>query len=359
VIQNLQTLRIFFMFWVVVAHMKPLFFALGVDDGAFALGRIAIDGFLVVTGFLLAYSQLRKPRSPAAFFWHRMARLAPFYWVVTLAVAALALAAPGLFKSTVVTPETLLKSLLFIPYQKGSGVTQPIVFVGWTMNLIVAFVAVYATLFALLGKRAWLATAGLCVALVSWRYWAHPTGVFTEFYSAQGLLALALGLVLARFWAAFEKPFTAGAARWLIPGAILLGAVALLVIGLRPFFYPSVDRLLLGPFMSAMLVMAVCVLERCGWVHRGLWRDRLAAASFAVYLTHPFLTQAAVKVQDLLHIHTAGPLFMLILATLIGVVVTALAARALVELPLEKLTAALAKQWERWSARWRTPAARA
>ncbi len=163
---NIQTLRVLFTLLVVTAHLDSIYALLGVERVTMALANISVDGFIVASAFLIPYTHAQRTRPPLGFLGRRLARLVPFYWFMTLAVAALALIAPQLFQNTVVTAETLFKSLFFIPYFKYSNVSEPIVFVGWTMNYFIFYILLHTLSLRFAGAWAWLSTSLVLTTLV-------------------------------------------------------------------------------------------------------------------------------------------------------------------------------------------------
>lgn len=81
---------------------------------------------------------------PVEFMTNRVVRVAPLYWALTLGIFALAALVPALVGATQADPGKLVKSLLFIPFDKGNGLIQPLLFQGWTLNLEMVFYGLFA-----------------------------------------------------------------------------------------------------------------------------------------------------------------------------------------------------------------------
>ena len=294
-ILNVQTLRVFFAFLVVTAHLEPLYVALGLVDPLRTISVGANDGFFIVSAFVIVYTSLRKPTSAAEFTGRRYARLVPFYWGITLFTACLATVAPSLFQATRVTPDTLAKSILFVPYLKHAHVVQPLVFVGWAMNYIVFVIAIHAAMKIVAGARAWMATVGVLLTLALIGALTHPTNVVVAFFTGPRLVAFALGVLLAGLW--HNHPAQAKRPHSLSFRAL---AIALIVGGFavrlgQQIFFRDLDMRLAAPLASAAIVTGALLLEANGDRHRGALRDRIAEATFSINLTHYFVTQAVVK----------------------------------------------------------------
>ena len=141
---NIQALRAVAAFLVVFVHIDRLAELAGFRAGTTVFGNTGVDLFFVISGFIMVVTVTERPQSPAQFFRHRVARIVPLYWLVTLAVFTLALVAPVLLQSTRANPAELLKSLAFIPYRRFDGQMHPLVFVGWTLNYEMMFYALFA-----------------------------------------------------------------------------------------------------------------------------------------------------------------------------------------------------------------------
>lgn len=295
-LHNLQSLRVIFMGLVITAHVEPFFVRLGWIDPAHTIDSLASDGFLLVSAFVLTAAAANAAANPALWLRRRLARLVPLYWAATALVAALALFAPQIFQSTKVTWETAFKSLLFIPYLKHDNIIEPIVFVGWTLNYIVWFAALLAL--AVAARRAWAIpiVAGVTGALFLIGQILTPSGAVLRFFTDEHVLNLALGAALAGLWGAGEGP----AARWLSRTPVAF-AIGLIVAGFglragQQVFAPALPGAALAPVLALLIVLGALALERRGHVHRSAIKDRLAEASFSVYLTHYFVTVGAYQV---------------------------------------------------------------
>ena len=68
------------------------------------------------------------------FFRRRVLRIVPPYWFFTILLYLAALRIPQLMGATRANLPDLLKSLFFIPFTKDSGLIQPLLFIGWSLN---------------------------------------------------------------------------------------------------------------------------------------------------------------------------------------------------------------------------------
>ena len=74
----------------------------------------AVDIFFVVSGVIMMVTTVNS--TVGEFVVRRLIRIVPLYWLFTLVLVALYALAPGGLHSTVISPEALTKSLLFIPH---------------------------------------------------------------------------------------------------------------------------------------------------------------------------------------------------------------------------------------------------
>ncbi len=336
-IQNIQTLRVIFAFLVVTAHLQTIYTLMGLVKGPHGIDGVATDGFLIVSAFVIVFSDLRKPMAPLTFIGRRFARLVPFYWIITLFVGALCLAAPGLFRTTVVTPETLFKSIFFIPYVKQSGMVAPIVFVGWTMNYIVAFILMHAVYLKLFGRNAWMATSGTLAALALAGVVLRPSDVILNFFTGPRLISFAFGALAAGLWSRWPLQLARQKSTDVRLIAVALIAVALVVRFGQQIYFPALDMRYVGPFAAMAVVAGALMLEANGDVHKGKRRDMLAEATFSIYLTHFFATQAAQRVATALDVHNLAALAGLALCGYIGAGVLGVLVCRWIEKPLDRI----------------------
>ena len=84
----------------------------------FVLGAAGVDLFFVISGFVMVYSSeslFGRADGPLSFFLRRLARIAPLYWAVTIAIILYIYAAHGATLWTIYSPASLVASFLFWP----------------------------------------------------------------------------------------------------------------------------------------------------------------------------------------------------------------------------------------------------
>ena len=159
-LNNIQVLRAFAAVAVVVFHtgfafpfMRPF-------------GSFGVDVFFVISGYIMA--RILDPQSSSSsdfFFRRRIIRIVPPYWFFTILLYLIAFRIPQLMGSTRASSIDLLKSLFFIPFTKGSGLIQPLLFIGWSLNYEMFFYLAL-TIGLLIYKRRAIWVGAACVLAV-------------------------------------------------------------------------------------------------------------------------------------------------------------------------------------------------
>jgi peptidoglycan/LPS O-acetylase OafA/YrhL len=288
VIENIQVLRALAAGLVVFVHLEVFLRAFGLVP----FGHGGVDLFFVISGFIMVYTTRRKPLGPGAFLLNRFVRIAPLYWTLTAAVYAVALVAPSLLGATSKDPVQLCESLLFVPFRKSNGLIQPVLFVGWTLNYEMFFYALFAVgLLDPKRERGVLAVIAALGALVVLGRVLPSSGAAYTFYTDPVVLEFGFGMGLA-LCANRLRVNTRGARA----ATLVLGALALSTLVTCWYFLPGVHRVFKYGIPAAVIVAVAVTLHQSG---RSLSKRGLLAlgnASFALYLTHPFVAQAAQKV---------------------------------------------------------------
>jgi exopolysaccharide production protein ExoZ len=328
---NVQMLRGIAALLVVFVHLEILARLAGLPQGCTFFGNSGVDLFFVISGMIMVMTTASGRQTPLAFLRNRVSRIVPLYWTITLAVFAAALVAPSLMQSTTADPIQLVKSLLFIPFQRADGAMHPTVFVGWTLNYEMMFYVLFAAGMLLPGRRLGLVLTGvLLVAATLVGLLLKPQNPILQFYLQPVILEFGAGMALGA-WLPRLQP----ARSWRWPAA-LIGLAAFVLMLAGGWLWPQLERALIFGVPAVVIVACAVIAERSGFVVRQGWVQLLGASSYAIYLTHFFCTQLVVKLAERLH---AGPglaaaLFLVAFAL---VVVVGVAAHRRLELPLTEL----------------------
>ena len=323
-IYNLQVLRALAALLVVTHHLD--FVPSRLVGPAWLLpGHTGVDIFFVISGFVMVHTMARHPLGATDFMLNRIIRVAPLYWLTTLALAGLSLVLHRLW-ATQLGRGYLIKSLLFIPYYNDLHGLFPLLIVGWTLNYEMFFYAVMVLAIALVGPSIKQTVALVCIALGSLAVLGWLTSFHTalgRFYTSDILLEFGDGMVLAL---AFQRGLRVPAVAAV---ALLTGGFALLMAIVVTL--PPLRGLTLG--LPALAVVAGAVsLEREGWVLRGRVLQLLGASSYALYLVHPLVM--IFLVPDVHRARVSGGSGYLLVAA--AVVLTAQMAAVLLHLSVER-----------------------
>jgi exopolysaccharide production protein ExoZ len=268
----------------IAAMMVVWFHAAEQFAGANALlpnrfGNSGVDLFFVISGFIMVVTTSGSTMSPVEFMRRRIIRVVPLYWLLTLAMVGVALVAPGLFRTLIVTPGALVKSLLFIPHYSSSfpAMAWPLLVPGWTLNFEMFFYLMFALALALPPRWRLIGLALVFATLVTTGLVLGPfDSAPMQVYTSIVMLEFVAGAVIGTWWLrhGVELPRAASAI------AIVAGFTMLLMRDHAP----------LGTFTQ--IIGAALVV--CGALNSkfAAWKlpllQRLGDSSYSLYLTHLF-----------------------------------------------------------------------
>jgi exopolysaccharide production protein ExoZ len=275
-IESLQGLRAFAAIAVVLVHAKFLL------PGGVSVGAFGVHLFFVISGFIMAHICVTNP---AQFLRRRIARIVPPYWAMTIMVFLLAWLAPAYLHTTTPDLVNLLKSLLFVPYEKEHGVIQPMLFLGWSLNWeMIFYVFVSGALYVTRRYASLLGAFSVAIFCLLCMLIKRPGDVLLAFYSLPVGFEFLLG---AMAYELFSRVDTTTVSRW--RGALLFCAFGSLVA----LFL--VEWLLQGTLMFALLAalsfIAVCsatLLSAAGYDLKNKQLIAIGDSSYIIYLIHPF-----------------------------------------------------------------------
>src|SRR5215831_4540480 len=145
-ILGLQYVRGIAAMMVVYHHTGFQIFKAGGHVGLplWQLGAAGVDLFFVTSGFIMWVTTQDAHVTPAEFCYRRIVRVAPLYWLATLFLLGVSLAAPQLLGTTKFDPGHAMESLLFVPVEHPifAGEALPFIIQGWTLNYEMFFYAV-------------------------------------------------------------------------------------------------------------------------------------------------------------------------------------------------------------------------
>lgn len=251
----------------------------------------AVDIFFVISGFIMMISSASS--SPGDFAIRRVIRVVPLYWIVTLTLAGLYVVAPTAFRTMVVRPEYVLKSLLFIPYHNPGawGERVPLLVPGWTLNLEMFFYATFT--FALFTPYRWrlalIALIFTCLLAVGEVSQLQTNFTVVGFYMTPRILEFWLGMLIGDLYLR-NRLGLPRVVSWLL----IFGGFGFLLAG-WPVPYALSDRSAFASLLPAVAIVLGAVGIECDHRVRYHWFPALLGdASYSIYLTH-FLSLELVR----------------------------------------------------------------
>ena len=281
---SLQILRFLAAFLVVLFHLgSGLEENFSLSSNVFFFGADGVDVFFVLSGFIIAYTT-DPARGVLHFLKRRIARIVPLYWFLTSGVVLIALIGPNLLQSTEVTPQTLWRSYLFLPYQKENGFTQPILFLGWTLCYEAYFYAIFAV--SLIAGRfaPWVACTVVYYIFLVGLLWPEGPALW-RFYTDPIILEFLFGMLLHQLY--LHWPAMREGSLPIASGLIAAGVAFYALL----FDFPDV----VGKGVPAALIVAafLCLTLSGGRIVALL--VLLGDASYSLYLSHPYILQLPIR----------------------------------------------------------------
>jgi exopolysaccharide production protein ExoZ len=333
--RNLQGLRALAAYAVVAHHaIDSLNHYIGHFDIRVNVGAAGVDVFFVISGFIMAATTNARPMGPGEFAMHRVVRIVPIYWLLTLISAGFLLAGFKLFNENFNVAH-LLRSLFFIadPNEK------PILFVGWTLNYEMMFYTMFATCLFIKKPAIRLNAILSSIALLWFVGLLFPEGSYISYISNSIILEFAIGIAL---WQVSRN--------YILTTSAALSFISFGVIGLTvPDFLPTLPSktLLLAPAACALVFAAISLEARGVSVGEGILK-RQGDASYTIYLLHPFILQLVGKAAILAKL-TTSPIGLCL--TIVGMFVAVALVGTLFHLAVEHPLTSRLRTWTRGTSR--------
>lgn len=270
--------------WVSIQHMRAmaalsvvLFHAAQWARIDFNIGAAGVDVFFVISGFVMWTVTAGRKVSPAAFAARRFIRVAPLYWIVTLALVAGAVVFPARFPEVDAEPAHILLSMGFIQHLNPDGQPFPVLPPGWSLNYEAVFYLIFAACL-FVPERLRLFPLSLALAMISFAGFLWPPAyimllnpMFLQFLAGVWLGRLAQEHLLP------DRTFG-----WLMLG---LGQILFVVLWLSAID-PDLWRPMIWGVPAVLVVAGVVTVEADGGWPRWSWLGALGNASYSLYLTH-------------------------------------------------------------------------
>lgn len=283
---GLQVLRAVAAVMVAASHIlretnAPNWFAV--------VGSAGVDIFMVISGFVMVYVTFPDgavAETPGSFFFKRLTRIAPFYWLVCGFM--LLLMALGFYQH--LNPD-ILRSLLFLPTE------HRITIVSWTLVFEMYFYSVFAlALFTRSRAGVIVSTSAVIVSLLYLGRF-FPDATTADYLTRPVSLEFCIGMGLAVVYQRWPDFYRHLRHLWVLGFAWMIAAE----IVLHTYSVQGWTRIV-GWGLPATLIVAsmITMLHARTRLERGA--VILGDASYALYLTHPLV----VVVFDWINKHTGA-----------------------------------------------------
>ncbi len=293
---RLQVLRAVAAYMVVVYHAFEALSGNGYGVSSIPVGAAGVDLFFVISGFIMVYIA-RPEAKPGAFLLNRVGRIVPLYWLATFIAVGLVAFRPWLFPTSILGWDTLVASLAFFTMMGNGGFFTPILAVGWTLNLEMAFYVLFALSLIAPPRFRLPVLVALMTALFAAGL-AAPASSFMSFYGNTILYEFAAGCLIGQ--AVRTPAIFAQLKRIPALGLVAIGSIWLALSG------TALDNLPMRPLIwgapSVLIVLGVVMLDMTRARTTNNFLASLGDASYSAYLLHPFvlagMTLAAFPVLD-------------------------------------------------------------
>lgn len=328
---SIQILRAVAAMAVAVFHIAGEPDRFGFTSGfanVFGTGAAGVDLFFIISGFVMVYASeplFGRLGGASSFFYHRLIRIVPLYWLITGSSLALAFLIPRL-GGTLYPTTTVVASFLFIPFARPDGVMEPIISQGWTLNYEMFFYAIFAIAVFVPRRRAVvLATTTIVLAVVIGRILAlpEPASAWTD----PIILEFAVGMILGLAYREGVK------LRPSLSLALLFAGVALFAVSSH---LGTSQRIITWGIPAALIVGGATF---GGFSFRNpLWRGLaiLGNASYAFYLLHTLPSRALIPIVPWLSLHVTHWLWLYMVAATSAAALLALVVHYAFERPVTK-----------------------
>lgn len=278
--RSLQYLRGLAALMVVIFHVGQPLARMGYSGGWPTGLAGGVDIFFVISGFVMWVTTRTRQVGTFTFWWKRITRIVPLYWLVTSFMLAVMLAAPSAMQTSVFSLPHVLASYAFIPWQNpGKPEMEPLLFAGWTLNYEMFFYLIFGVLL-LVRPALRLAGTVLIFALLVAAGVAlgAPRLSIAGFYSSNIILEFGYGMLLG------ELLFRRGGKRLMpTPLAWMVFAAGLALLVWLPC---GDDPLALFHGLPALAIVAAALaIETNAALPRLRLAHVLGDASYSIYLT--------------------------------------------------------------------------
>jgi exopolysaccharide production protein ExoZ len=245
-------------------------------------GHFGVDLFFVISGFIMTYV---TEQTFQKFLLKRVVRVVPLYWLGTIGVFVIAIAAPGVLNTATDSAADLLRSLFFIPYFNGRTV-EPLLRLGWTLNYEMFFYLLFFVSCVLCHRRRVVIASTLILLLVLIGSILDSGNVLIRFYTDPIQLEFIYGMVAFYVYRAASKSVD-----YLKVIYAYIGFILGILLYVMLFFLQSIDDQVHRYFFWGLPCLLVFLMVSLTGRRIKIWFGfvMLCNVSYSLYLFHPYV----------------------------------------------------------------------
>jgi exopolysaccharide production protein ExoZ len=307
----------------------------------FKFGAAGVDIFFVISGFIIAYTNLNylnDPREIGGFVKKRIIRIYPIYWILIILFLTLQLLLPHFYKNPFVfTPASTLSTCLLLPgHIMINGVS-------WTLTNELFFYFLFLVAFLLPKKKhlIYILSAYFIFLLVAWEAGAVTTNEYLNLFISPMNIEFFLGVFVVVLINKFPKA-------WIIP--ILITGVAWFTLSAImsdrniSISQENYNRVWLFGMPSFLIILSLVGYELHFKTNVPKVLITLGDASYSIYLFHLPVVVAGYGILGKLHTRQHALLTVFIFLLVIAVTYLGVIIHQKIEKPLiKKLNGAFVK----------------
>ena len=243
------------------------------------IGYFGVDLFFIISGFVMMLSTETNKRK---FFLKRLFRILPTYYFFTVGVFLIALFYPSLLNTTTADFSHLIKSLLFIPFDKNGTGHYPVLFLGWTLNYEMYFYLIFALSLILSFKNRSLIATGILTFffILCKNYKEFPFSVYGDLIVFEFVIGMIIYEAIVK-----RNMFN-----------LLILIFTILIVSLVN--ENGISNRLINYGLPLALLCSIAII---------IFKDKkfpkifltLGGASYSLYLVHPYIIQFFLKITNL------------------------------------------------------------
>jgi peptidoglycan/LPS O-acetylase OafA/YrhL len=342
-IENIQGLRGAAILLVVFAHIMAVEQKYGHGDGIlpdfFVFGVSGVDLFFVISGFVAVTAtrgHFRQPLAAAQFFYNRISRIYPLYWLYSFLVLGIYLYRPELVNASQGHRVHVLASFLLLPQD-----LLPLLNVGWALIHIMYFYCIFTLLLLAaetqLPKLMGVWALAVVIGDLMWRYGmpAAPTASL-RLITHPLTLEFIGGCIVAKLIYSDMRSYGL---------AVLLLGMGSLFTGMSIYYSGSPGtvprewlRVGLFGFPYVLIVYGAVALEMNSVKIFPRFLSFIGDASYSIYLSHVLVISAIGRAWNVVSTHGRVDNLVMVLLVLVSVTAFGRASYRIFEIPLLSMT---------------------